>query len=160
MKLIFLVALCAWALISAGCEAVSDAGDRVRDRLGKREEARTRIYEATPRATYDAARKAAEQMGYRFVRGGAAQGELEAVSGIGSNDRLSSSRQISMFARFNSTLEGGTEVSLTLKEIIESDSVQRAGQATATTLRDTPQYEVFFRYVQQGLDAGKNPEKP
>lgn len=160
MKSVFLCVLGVAALICGGCEAVSDAGDRVRGRLAKREEARTRIYEAPPRATYEAARRAAEQMGYRFIRGGAAQGELEAVSGVGSNDRLSSARQISMAVRLTGTLEGGTEVALTLKEIIESDSVQRAGQATATTLRDTPQYEVFFRAVQQGLDAGKNPEKP
>ncbi|HEX2851681.1 MAG TPA: hypothetical protein VHO24_00480 [Opitutaceae bacterium] len=143
-------------ILFSGCESLSDA----REKLVARDEPRTRAYAADQRTTFDAARRAAEQMGYRFQRGGPAQGELEAISGIGSNDRLSSARQISMKVRLTSTLDGGTEVALLLKEIIEADSVQRAGQATATTLRDTPQYEVFFRTVQQVLDAGKNPAKP
>ncbi len=61
-----------------------------------------------------------------------------------------------MNVKLNATLDGsGTEVSLILKELIETDSSQRAGQATATPLRDTPQYEVFFRTLQQVLDAAK-----
>lgn len=49
---------------------------------------------------------------------------------------------------------GGTEVSIGLTEIIEDDSSNRAGQATETPLRDTPQYEVFFRAVQEALSVG------
>ena len=134
-----------------GCETASG----IREKFVAREQPRTRGYAADPRTTYEAARRAAEQMGYRYIRGGPAQGELEAISGIGSNDTLRSARQISMNVRLAATLEGGTEVSLMLKEIIEADSVQRAGQATSTTLRDTPQYEVFFRNVQQALDSAK-----
>ena len=52
-------------------------------------------------------------------------------------------------------VSGGTEVNVRLTEIIEIDSSNRAGQATETPLRDTPQYEVFFRSVQQALDAQK-----
>ena len=40
-----------------------------------------------------------------------------------------------------------------LTEIIEADSSNRAGQATETPLRDTPQYDVFFRRVGQALAA-------
>jgi hypothetical protein len=137
----------------SGCEAVSD----VREKFSSREQPRTHVYTADPRATYDAARKAADQMGYRFVRGGPAQGELEAMSGVATSDTMNSSRQISMNVKLSATPEGGTEVSLLFREILEGDSARRAGQATATTLRDTPQYEVFFRTVQQVLDAPKKP---
>jgi hypothetical protein len=47
--------------------------------------------------------------------------------------------------------EGGTNVSIKITEIIEDDSSNRAGQATQTALRDTPQYEVFFRRVGEEL---------
>lgn len=135
----------------AGCDSLSG----VRDKFTGRDERRTHLYAADPRATYEAARKAAEQMGYRFLRGGPAQGELEAITAVATSDTMTSSRQISMNVTFNPTPDGGTEASLLLKEIIEGDSARRAGQATATVLRDTPQYEVFFRTVQQGLDAPK-----
>jgi hypothetical protein len=127
----------------------------VREKFAAREQPRTHVYSAAPRATYEAARKAADQMGYRFVRGGPAQGELEAISGLATSDSLNTTRQISMRVKLNATPEGGTELSLLLKEITESDSALRAGQATSTPLLDTPQYEVFFRTVQQVLDGPK-----
>jgi hypothetical protein len=147
-----ILGLIAMGALLVGCESTRDS---VREKFSAREQPRTRVFAAEPRATYEAARRAAEQMGYRYIRGGPAQGELEAMSGVSSNDTMSSSRQISMNVRLEPSLEGGTEVSLRLKEITEGDSVDRAGQATSTTLRDTPQYEVFFRNVQQALDGGK-----
>lgn len=141
--------------VFSGCESFSDATSSVREKLSAREQPRTHIYKAPQRATYDAARIAVERVGFRFIRGGAAQGELEAVSGLSSSDTLRGSRQVTLKLRLNATLEGGTEASLLLSEIIESDSSGRAGQGTSTTLRDTPLYEVFFRNVQQALDAPK-----
>jgi hypothetical protein len=136
-----------------GCESLSD----IREKFSTREQRRTHLYTADPRATYEAARKAADQMGYRFLRGGPAQGELEAISGVATSDTMNSSRQISMNVKLAATPEGGTEMSLLFREILEGDSARRAGQATATALRDTPQYEVFFRTVQQALDSPKKP---
>ena len=147
--------ICAAALMLAGCEVFSGTGSSVREKFALRGQPRTHIYNADPRVTFEAARKAADQMGYRFVRGGAAQGELEAMSGVGTADSLGSSRQISLNAKLRPTLEGGTEMSLIFKELIEADSIRRAGQATATPMVDTPLYEVFFRTVQQVLDAPK-----
>jgi hypothetical protein len=50
------------------------------------------------------------------------------------------------------TLDGmGTEVAVRLREIIEADSSNRAGQATEAPLRDTPQYDVFFLRVERVL---------
>lgn len=137
------------ALGLAGCESFSGA---VRDRIAARDVPQIKAYAATPRATYEAVRAAAADMGYRFVRGGPAQGELEAISGVRSGETHGSARQISMEVGLRSTFDGtGTEVSVRLKEIIESDSSNRAGQATVTPLRDTPQYDVLFMRIGREL---------
>lgn len=148
-----LICLLALACACAGCESLSDAAGRVRDRFEVRNEGRTRVFKATARQTYEAVRLAATQMGYRVLRAGAAQGHVEAISGLGQGESNRSSRQISMKVQISETeVSGGTEVTLRLTEIIEDDSSNRAGIATETPLRDTPQYEVFFRRVQEALD--------
>jgi hypothetical protein len=153
MKRFFPLSLLAALMLLAGCDTFSSA----REKFGSKEPARVHHYATEPRVTYEAARRASEQMGYRFVRGGAAQGELDAISGIGTSDTLSSSRQISLSAKFDGTPDGGTDISLWFKEITEGDSADRAGQALTRPLRNTPQYEVFFRTVQQVLDTPKKP---
>lgn len=149
MRLSFLrfpVAL-AFALL-AGCETASDFSGAVRERMAEREAPRVKVYAAEPRPTYEAVKAAAIQMGYKFQRGGPAQGEFDAVSGIGQGESPGSSRQIAMKVRLQATLDKkGTKVSVRLSEIIESDSSNRAGLATESPLRDTPQYEVFFQRV-------------
>ena len=65
------------ALFAAGCEGLPEAASSVRERLSRREETHERAYAAAPRATYDALKAAAAQLGYRQTRGGAAQGEFE-----------------------------------------------------------------------------------
>jgi hypothetical protein len=138
----------------AGCESLSDVASGVREKFEVRNEGRTKVFAAPARATYEAVRLAATQMGYRILRAGAAQGNLEAVSGVGQGETNRSSRQVSMKVRVDETeMSGGTEVTVRFTEIIEDDSSNRAGQATETPLRDTPQYEVFFRSVQQALGA-------
>src|SRR5690606_12158563 len=123
-----------------------------------REAPRVRSYPATQRATFDAVRTAATNMGYRVVRGGAAQGEFEAISGVGPGETHGSARQISMHVTLEPNLDRtATEVSLRLTEIIESDSSNRAGQATKSALRDTPLYDSFFRRVGEAL--GVSPEE-
>ena len=135
-----------------GCESISDATSNVRDRVAARATPQTRTFASDPRTTYAAVRAAATEMGYRFVRGGPAQGEFEAISRVGSGETMGSARQIGMKATMKPTLDGnGTELAVRLTEIIESDSSNRAGQATETPLRDTPQYDVFFRRVGQVL---------
>ncbi len=58
-----------------------------------------------------------------------------------------------MKVKLERSLEGGTQLTVRITEIIEADSSNRAGQATETPLRDTPQYDVFLRRVQQALEA-------
>ncbi len=138
--------------LTGGCESVSDATGAMRERMAARDQPQVKTYAAEPRATYDAVRGAATGMGYRFIRGGPAQGEFEAISGVRSGETIGSARQISMKVTLKPTLDGkGTEVSVRLKEIIEADSSNRAGQATETPLRDTPQYDVLFKRVGTAL---------
>ena len=145
------------ALGLSGCEAVSDAASSVRDRVVARDDFKMSSYAADPRATYDAVRAAAADMGYRFVRGGPAQGHFEAISALRSGETIGSARQISMKVVLKPTFDGqGTEVTVRLREIIEADSSNRAGQATETPLRDTPQYDVFFRRVGTQLGVAPN----
>lgn len=144
---ILLVAVFLGALLGAGCESVGDATASVRDRLAARDAARTQTYAADQRATYEAVRAASAEMGYRFVRGGPAQGELDALSAVGTGERIGTARQLAMKVRLERALDGGTVVSVRITEIVERDSSNRAGVATETPLRDTPQYDVFLRRV-------------
>ena len=92
-------------------------------------------------------------MGYRYVRGGPAQGELEELSAISPGDDTGSSRQISMKVRLSPDAEAGTSVSVSFGEILEAASTSEPGMATETPMRDTPLYEVFFRSLQEALQA-------
>ncbi len=135
---------------------MSDAAGAMRARLAARDEAKTRTYAVPPRVAYEALRTAATQMGYRFVRGGPAQGEFEAVTGVKPGESHGTARQIGMKVKLRATLDGtGTEVAVRLTEILEADSSNRAGQATEGALRDTPQYEVLFERIGQVLAAPK-----
>jgi hypothetical protein len=145
-----------WLLAVAGCGTVVDATNNVRERLAAREEGRSKSYATGVRAGYEAVRVAAGQMGYRVVRGRAAQGELQAVSSVASGEANRSSRQVSMYVRLSENGQGGADVRVRFTEILEIDSANRPGQATETPLRDTPQYEVFFRAMQQALDHPKS----
>jgi len=140
--------LLAASLLFSGCESLSDAAGSVRDRIAAREETRERTFAAAPRATYDALKSAATQMGYRQTRGGPAQGEFEAVSVVAPGERHGTSRQILMKARISAGLDGRSSIlSVSLAEVLEDDSSNRPGLATRSALRDTPQYQVLFQRV-------------
>ncbi|HVU32000.1 MAG TPA: hypothetical protein VHE61_01100 [Opitutaceae bacterium] len=143
------------SLLLSGCDSLSDATLDMRERFSSHEqEPRSKTFSATPRVTYEAVRAAANNMGYRFVRGGPAQGIFEAVNDVSQGDTAGTARQVSMKVRLHATLdETGTEVSVRFSEILESDSSNQMGMATETTMRDTPLYEVFFRNIQQALGA-------
>lgn len=153
MRYLPAIAACCAALMLAGCE--SGIEDTVRSALGPREAPRTRVFQADQKAAYNAARAAADEMGYRYVRGGPAEGELYELSGISTGDEVgSSSRQIAMRVRLSQEGDAGTEVSVAFNEIIEADSKGGpSGMATETPLRDTALYEVFFRNLDRALHA-------
>lgn len=142
---------CFAALLLSGCESISDATTSVREKIAAREAPKSKTFPTDPRTTYDAVKTATTQMGYRFIRGGPAQGEYEAVSAVGAGERIGTARQLSLKVKLERSLDGGTVVSAKITEILEADSSNRAGMATETPLRDTPQYEVFFERVGQVL---------
>jgi hypothetical protein len=139
------------AVLLSGCE--SSLPVDVRSALGPREAPRSRVFQADQKATYAAVRAAADEMGYKFEHGGPAEGRLEAMSPINRGDDPGSARQISMKVTLSPAAESGTEVEVSLVEVIEEDSANQPGMATETPLKDTPLYEVFFRNVQTALGA-------
>jgi hypothetical protein len=145
------VALCCAAALLAGCD--SGIEDSVRSAIAPRVAPRTRVFQADQKAAYAAARSAADAMGYRYVRGGPAEGELDELSGISGGDDAGSSRQISMKVRLSPDAGSGTAVSVAFNEIIEAASRSLPAMATETPMRDTALYEVFFRNLQEALQA-------
>ena len=155
MKRFSIALMAVMLLLTAGCESMSDATSAVREKFAERAAPQTRTFPAAQRPVYDAVRLAAEQMGYRYVRGGAATGVFEAVTNVREGERIGSARQLSLKVKLDGSGDGGTVVAVRITEIIEADSSNRAGLATETPLRDTPQYEVFFRGVEQALKTPK-----
>jgi hypothetical protein len=152
MKTLSAAALCLASALLCGCG--STIGDSVQSVLSPREAPRTRAFQADGRATYDAAKAAAEEMGYRYIRGGPAEGELDELSEIAGGDDSGSSRQLSLKVRLSPADPSGTSVEVSFEEILESSQNGAApGLATETPLRDTPLYEVFFRTLGQHLGA-------
>jgi hypothetical protein len=144
----FLVA--AAALAAAGCANVADD---VRARLQPDVAPHVQVFAADPKAAYAAALAALDQMDFRYTHGGPAQGELEAISSI--RHESDGDRQVSLAAEFRVAADGGTEVSVRMKEAVEADPDAHLGQGVEGPLRDTPLYAVFFRAIDQELAARK-----
>ncbi len=142
--------LLAFAFAPAGCE---NPPATMREGLGFDVPVHVRVFPADQKATYAAARAALGQMGYRFVRGGPAQGVLEALSNVSNGESMTSTQQFTLKATFEPAAGGGTEVNVKMTEIIEDDAEHQLGRATESPLIDTPLYEVFFRVIQQELSA-------
>lgn len=151
----FLLLCCGLGITLAaltGCEAVSD---RVRQKFTP-VAPETRTYKAEQRAVFEAARDTLDRMGFRMLRGGPAQGKIDAVNGVQTNDSLRGARQVAVKVRLQPTLDGGTEMRVWITEIIEDDYNAGAGLGTETPMHNTPLYEVLFRGV--GKAVGE-PEK-
>lgn len=152
MKTTLAIAACCAAALLAGCES-DDFSDSLHSVLGAREAPRSRVFAADQKSVFTAAKAAVDQMGYRFIRGGPAEGRIDALSGISGGDDAASSRQISMKVRLDYAADSGTTVTVSFSEILEAESSNQPGMATETPMRDTPLYEVFFRNLQQALQA-------
>jgi len=152
MRIPIAIAACLAATFLARCES-DDFSDSMHSVLSGREAPRSRVFQADQKATYEAAKAAVDQMGYRFLHGGPAEGKIDALSGISGGDDAGSSRQISMKVRMENSQDSGTTVTVSFSEILEADSSNQPGMATETPMKDTPLYEVFFRNLQQALQA-------
>jgi hypothetical protein len=137
-------------LALAGCESVRDATSSVRERIAGRTAPHSHLFAAESRAVYVATRSAIDAMGFNFQRGGPAQGEIEAISGLSSDNSLRMTRQISIKIRLVAVPDG-TEAQVTISEVIEDDFDKGAGHGTESPLRDTPLYEVLFHHIEQAL---------
>jgi len=137
----------------AGCGAVSDVTSGVRETFAERNAPHLKSFSAPQREVYEAVRAAAGQLGYRFVRGGAAQGEYEGISSVRAGETVGTARQRSIKVKLDRALDGGTEVAVRVNEINEADSSNRAGLATESPLRDPTYYDIFFGQVERMLPA-------
>lgn len=151
MPFVFFLLAAGLALSVSGCGSVSDAASDMRERFSERSAPTIKTVSAPQRDVYEAVRITAGQLGYRFVRGGAAQGEYEGVSRVLAGETMGSARQRSMKIKLSRSLDGGTDVAVRVTEIMEADSSNRAGMATESPLRDPVYYEVFFRQLEQVL---------
>jgi hypothetical protein len=146
------VALCCASALLAGCD--STIGDSVQSALSPRESPRSRVFQAEGRAAYAAAKAAAEEMGYHYVKGGPAEGELDELSEITGGEDSGGSRQVSLKVRLSPADPSGTTVEVSFEEILETtQNGATPGMATEAPLKDTPLYEVFFRTLGNDLVA-------
>jgi len=153
MKTFFAVVFTGLVLALAGCGSVgADLKTSVSEKFDG-PTYRTKVVTADGRAAYDAAKQAVEKLGFRVVGGGAAQGHIDALSGLSANDSLQGASQLVMKVKLSPVAAGGTTVAVLLTEQVQDDFNKGAGQVTETPLRESALYEVFFRTVEQGLAA-------
>ncbi len=134
-----------------------EAKDSVRERWAARNAGKSRVYKADPKVVHAAARASLESLGFRYTRGGAKTGVLEAVSTVSSSGDLRGGRQLSLKAQVTA-IGAGTQLTVQLTEIVEDNFNKGAGQATETPLRDTPLYEVLFREVEKTVGQPVDPK--
>ena len=138
-------------LAFAGCESTRHGiASGVREKFSGPTYER-RIFAGESGAVFESAKAVVTDMGFRITRAGAAQGVIEGVSGISSDDRLRGSRQRTIKVRLGSASEGGVEVAVLFTEIVEDDFNKGAGLGTEASLRGHPLYAVFFEGLTQAL---------
>jgi hypothetical protein len=138
-------------LVLAGCDSVSE---QIRAPFVT-PQPKSRVFAADERATFAAARAALDELGFGFVRGGPAQGLIEALSSVqtAGEGSMSGGRQLQLEAHFSSAADGGTQVDVVMHELVQSDLNQHPGMGTSTLLRESPVYEEFFAAIGRGLAA-------
>ncbi len=100
------------------------------------------------RQAYDAALAALRQMGYKQTGGGAAQGRIEAISGLlGSGTPQQSPRQVAISLRLAPALEGGITVETLFTDISQDAFNPREGMGSKQPLAESPLYDVFYKYL-------------
>lgn len=104
-----------------------------------------RVFAAEPSRAFEAARTTIVSMGFRVTRAGAAQGVLEGLGGISSDDRLRGSSQRTIKVRIAPAAAAGeSEVAVLFTEISEDSFGGGAVGATEAPLRGHPLYPAFF----------------
>ena len=150
------VLVVAMAALLAGCESLQSMRDSVRERFAG-VPPHVRVVKGDEKQVFAAARLAMTKLGYQYVRGGPAQGELEgATRGVASDD-FHSARQREITINLLAGDGGTVEVRVWLKEIVENDFERASNPATEMAVRDAVAYDAFFDELELRLQgvAGK-----
>jgi hypothetical protein len=134
-----------------GCSAVTAKIRDLREQAATRGTPHVRTFATDRRTAYAAAVAALPKVGLQFQRGGAAQGELEAISEQAAEGNGNRRSQLVLTVRFTNTLDGTTEVRAWLEEFVETDFRKSSGRATGAPLPDHALYEAFLRSLAEGL---------
>jgi hypothetical protein len=150
MKL-FPLFFCWSCLVLAGCQSVSE---QIRAPFVA-PQPKSRVFAADERTTYAAAQAALGELGFGYLRGGPAQGVIEALNGVqtGGEGSMTGGRQLQIEAHFSSVADGGTQVDVVMHELVQGDLNQNPGMGTSTWLGDSPVYEEFFAGIGRHLTA-------
>lgn len=152
MKHLFLALL---ALVAfAGCESFQSTRANIKEKFTG-PTYQTKRVDVDQRQAYEVAREALKGINFRFVRGGPAQGKIEALGRIYDNETARNARQLALDVKLSPHLDGGTEIAVLFSEMIEDDHNKTPGQGTITPLRESPHYDVYFRYIDEALAAAK-----
>jgi hypothetical protein len=152
VKSLALILLAVATLSFGACDSVHSVPANVREKFTG-PTYRTKTFPADSRKTYEAAKAALGKINFRFVRGGPAQGQIEALSGLVTSDTLKSTRQLGLDVKLSNAIDGGTTVAVLFNEMVEDDSTNRGGLGVSTSLHDTALYDVYFRYIEEALAA-------
>lgn len=153
VKILSVLLLAGSALVITGCESGAKMPSVFRERFSPTYH--KHVVAAEQKAAYEAAREAVRLMGYSFVRGGAAQGELEALSTLQPGSGARAARQVSLNVKLALAPGGGTEVAALFSEIREDEFSKREGMGTTTAMSDSGLYAVFFSKLDAALAVPK-----
>jgi len=140
------------ACLLGGCESVSS---RVQERLTP-VEPHVREFPFARKLVYEAAQKAAKNVGLQLGRKSLAQGLVEGYAGIRSGDNTThDTRQTTIQVRLIETDSGDTRVELLVNEQTEGDF---PGGVSEQALREHSLYEMYFAALQQVLSESTAPK--
>lgn len=150
MKLISFFFVSAILLTFSGCESVRS---KVHDRFTA-PVYQPKVINVDQHKAYEVARAALTKMNFTFERGGPAQGKIEALGPLhASATAPGTARQVYLDVKLSPAIEGGTKIEVLFSEMVEDDFNKRPGQGALNPLRDSPLYEVYFRYIDEALAA-------
>jgi len=153
MKLARFLVFAGFILMLAGCESVSE---RISDRFDL-VPPKTQSFDGDKATVFLAAQRALKRMDFVTTRRAAAQGVINARSGIRDTAVFGAGRQFTFEIRLRSVEPRNTAVDVQLIEILEGDF--KAG-ATTRPLRVHGLYESFFEQLDRAMRDGISPVKP
>ena len=143
MKRLLLPLVCA-TLLLAGCDSLSS---RVHERFAT-VPPQTRVFEASPRAVFEAGQLAMKRLDFVLTRTAFAQGIITGFSRIQTSDSFRDSRQFKLEMRLHEAGPGRTEVAVLLHE---QESTAGRGLGIDTILREHGLYGSYFDALEQAL---------